>query len=125
MVRETKKQIKAQAINDVQKQFARKMADVELSRNYWRTCATNAQEENRQLRIDARKLEEENGELKQKIQQYEDWIERMQEFCGLSDGERQKAFMIYMDSIKAQAERDEALKHTADFFDRFTSVLFM
>lgn len=124
MTKETKKQIKAQVINDVQKQFARKVADVESSRDYWRTCATNAQEECRQLRINARKLEEENGELKQKVLQYEDWVERMQEFCGLPDGERQKAFTTYMDGVKAQTERDETLKHTADFFGHFTSMLF-
>lgn len=123
-MKETKKQIKAQVINEVQKQFARKVADVESSRNYWRTCATNAQEENRKMRIKASKMEEENEELKQKVQQYEDWIDRMQEFCGLPDGERQKAFTTYMDGIKAKAERDEAMKHTADFFGHFTSILF-
>jgi len=124
-MKETKKQIKAQVINEVRRQYDQKLQQKTEAIAAWQKRYMESDAVRRDVSKECRQLRDENLELKQKVQQYEDWIERMQEFCGLPDGERQKAFTTYMDGIKAKAERDEALKHTAEFFGRFTSVLFM
>ena len=124
-MKESKKQIKAQVVNEVRRQYDDKLIDKDNRITNLNKVVNDLSKHCREKEIEIDKLSDENSLLKEKVSMYEDWIERMQEFCGLPDGERQKAFTTYMNGIKAQAERDEALKHTADFFGRFTSVLFM
>lgn len=119
-MKESKKQIKAQVINEVQKQYSKRIKQVEETRDYWVARSLNAEEENKQLRSNISKLEKENAELKEKNAQYEDWVERMQEFCNMPDGERQQAFKTYMDSI----ELDETLNELSNTYSKMFSLFF-
>lgn len=88
MGRQSKKQIKAQLINEVAKTYADKLQReqdkvVMLGRMY-QTMKTTAD-----------KLKEENLKLQEKVEQQEDWIHRLQEFMDMDDDTRQKAIAEY------------------------------
>ena len=88
MGRQSKKQIKAQLINEVAKTYADKLQReqdkvVMLGRMY-QTMKTTAD-----------KLKEENLKLQEKVEQQEDWIRRLQEFMDMDDDTRQKAIAEY------------------------------
>lgn len=59
-------------------------------------------------------LKRENFELKDKIQQYEDWIERLHEFMGINESDRQ----AYFDNLHKQKQFDQAL----DKINLYTSL---
>ena len=121
-MKETKKQIKAQLINEVRKQYERKVADIEQNRDYWRTCAIGAQNDNAELIRHKHSLENENAALKDKLAKYEEWVERMQDFCNMPEGERQQAFKTYLDGIKAKTEHDQAMATIGSMFGRMASL---
>lgn len=50
-------------------------------------------------------LKRENLELKDKVQQYEDWIERLHEFFNMNENDRQ----AYFDHLQKQKQLDQAL----------------
>lgn len=88
MGRQSKKQIKAQLINEVAKTYSDKLQReqdkvVMLGRMY-QTMKTTAD-----------KLKEENLKLQEKVEQQEDWIRRLQEFMDMDDDTRQKAIAEY------------------------------
>ena len=123
-MKETKKQIKAQAINEVRKLYEQKMEQMIRSIDALRQKCSEAEASCRQIRKDCARLRDENEELKQKVAQYEEWIDRMQEFCNLPEGERKKSFLTYMDSIKKRIERDDEMKAAESFFNHYISLLF-
>jgi len=69
-------------------------------------------------------LRDENKTLKQKLSQYEEWVERMQEFCNLPEDERKQAFLTYIDGIKSRKERDEAMKGLSSILNHCMSLFF-
>lgn len=84
-MKETKKQVKAQLTNEIAKQYAKrekslKEYSISLEKRY--NCAMEHM----------RKLENENIELKDKVEQYEDWIRRLLEFMDMTPEEREKYF---------------------------------
>lgn len=88
MGRQSKKQIKAQLINEVAKTYTDKLQReqdkvVMLGRMYQTMKAT------------ADKLKEENLKLQEKVEQQEDWIRRLQEFIDMDPDTRQKAIAEY------------------------------
>ena len=85
-------------------------------------------EEHSKLRIEAlnraqktieanQKLREENDELKEKIRVYEEWLDRMQEFCNLPEEERLNAVKNYQTKIKTNAAMKEIAKVFSPYFD--------
>lgn len=55
-------------------------------------------------------LKDENIRLKDKVAQYEDWIERLQDFLNIEDSEeREAAFQTYMKEKKAKAELSDMI----------------
>lgn len=50
-------------------------------------------------------LKRENLELKDKVQQYEDWIERLHEFFNMNENDRQ----AYFDHLQKQKQLNQAL----------------
>ena len=88
MGRQSKKQIKAQLINEVAKTYADKLQreqdKVERLVRMYHTAKTNAD-----------KLKEENLKLQEKVEQQEDWIRRLQEFMDMDPDTRQKAIAEY------------------------------
>lgn len=65
-------------------------------------------------------LERENEELKEKIQQYEDWIERLQNFVNMDPDERERAIQKYREEERIRKMTDSLLS----VFSRYTSNLF-
>ena len=124
MAKETKKQIKAQVINEVRRKYDEKLVEKDERIVNLNRIVDKLSNSCRDKEIENDKLREEMSLLKEKVRQYEDWIERMQEFCDMPDGERQQAFKTYMNGINEQAKKDEALKHTAEMFNSLTSILF-
>lgn len=59
-------------------------------------------------------LKRENFELKDKIQQYEDWIERLHEFMSMNESDRQ----AYIDNLHKQKQLNQAL----DKINLYTSL---
>ena len=124
MAKESKKQIKAQVINEVQRLYQRKIESYEERIKRLSDMFQNEQERNRELRSKCSKLEENNTELTEKVTQYEEWIERMQDFCNLPENERQKAFTTYLDGIKSKTKANEAISNLERMYSAFTSILF-
>lgn len=125
MKKETKKQIKGQVINEVSRRYKTQLLEVEEREKKWRKCWIDACGTIEKFRKHNEELKEENDSLKGKIKQYEEWIERMQEYCNLPDGERESAFKTYLDGIKAKKESAEVLSRLGKMYSTiFGSHLF-
>ena len=107
-MKETKKQIKAQLVNEIAKQYAKREESLKE-----RICFL----EERQIRANSRiaELEKENIELKDKVEQYEDWIRRLQEFMDMEPDARDKAIA----DLKVRSEISQNMKGVMDFYSRF------
>ena len=81
MAKQSKKQIKAQVINEVQRSYQHKIESYEERIKRLSDMFQKEQNSNRELRLKCSKLESTNTELSEKVSQYEEWIERMQDFC--------------------------------------------
>lgn len=64
-------------------------------------------------------LQKENEELREKVEQYEDWIERLQEFVNMPEGTREKEIKLYI----AEQKRKEMFEAEADFFTHLFSFI--
>lgn len=108
MAKESKKQIKAQAINECAKQFRSRIENLEFR--------LNAQV---QMNLDLRKkngdLLVENLKLKEQLEKYEDWNRRLQEFMDMTPEEREK---IIQDS-KLRVSTNQRLNKIMDMFQYF------
>lgn len=87
-MKETKKQIIARIRNEVAKAYNDKIKDLEARNKRLLDDFVEMARKNRDLRNSVE-------ELNEKISQYEDWINRLQEFCNLSDNEREEAMNRY------------------------------
>ena len=124
MAKETKKQLKAQIINDVQRSYRNKMESYEERITNLSNLFQKEQEYSRKLGKKCAELEESNNELKEKVAQYEEWVDRMQDFCNLPENERQQAFVTYLDEIRSKTEANEAISRLQRMYSAFTSILF-
>ena len=88
MERKSKKQIKAQLINEVAKTYVDKLQR-EQDKVERLGCMYHT------MKITADKLKEENLKLQEKVEQQEDWIRRLQEFMDMDSDTRQKAIVEY------------------------------
>lgn len=82
-MKETRKQIEAQVRNKLARQYNQRLelahkSKTEAWNSYYKACKDNQD------------LREENERLKEKVEQYENWIERLQEFCNMPEGMREK-----------------------------------
>lgn len=122
-MKETKKQIKAQLTNELQKKYDKRLSEAMAKGEEWKKRYFEANDKLNKKCKECKNLEEENEELKQKLDEYKDWIERMQEFCNLPDGEREPAFKEYLDGIKAKKNADESFTAISRLFQPFFSSL--
>lgn len=83
-MKQTKKEIEATLRNKLAKQYSEKME------NYQERIDRLAKElhDERSKRLEAQRQAE---ELKEKVEQYEDWNRRLQEFMDMSEEDRQNA----------------------------------
>lgn len=68
-------------------------------------------------------LIQENMQLRDKVEQYEDWIHRLQEFCNMPDGEREKAIAAFQAEQKAQHKYAEFVGNL-EFYQRALGIMF-
>lgn len=111
---ETKKQIVARVTNEVSKKYSQRIKD--LTENIRFLTTKNSELYNNNVELRAK-----YSEALEKIQQYEDWINRLQEFCNLPDNEREDAIKLYLKEKKNAAARDSILS----MIGKYTSILFM
>jgi len=94
-MKETRKQIEAQVRNKLARQYNERLelaykSRVEAWNSFNRVCKDNQD------------LREENERLKEKVEQYENWIERLQEFCNMPEDMRDKAIQKFVEEVKMQ-----------------------
>ena len=118
----TTKQVTAQVVNKVQRQYAQKMEGYERRIGNLTEQLMKARQRVSELADKCSQLEHDNDELRQTNIQYAEWVERMQDFCNLPEDERQKAFKTYMDGIKAKSEADEAMARIGRMYGSITSL---
>lgn len=107
-MKETKKQIKAQLINKIAVQYAKREKSLKERIGFLEGQYTRAMGR-------VSDLEKENIELRDKVEQYEDWIERLQEFVGMDPDSRDKAIAQF----KVRAETDAKLNKLFNLYRRF------
>ena len=111
-MKQTRKQIKAELINELSAQYKKsyenRIKHLEDNLHVSIERCDKLQKKNFEL-INR------NDELEQKVIQYEDWINRLQTWCNLSDDEREKAIKQYKD----EREGSENLKEVMKMFDMY------
>lgn len=107
-MKETKKQIKAQLINEVSAQYRYKMARLENQIKYMENRLAQQHQETLEYRQRALKAEEE-------LEKYQDWNRRLQEFMDMEPDARDKAIA----DLKVRSEISQKMKGIMDFYSRF------
>ena len=107
-MKETKKQIKAQLTNEISLRFKKRIDVLETELKCVRS-------ELRECDNQRRKAEHTVLELQDKVEQYEDWIRRLQEFMDMEPDARDKAIA----DLKVRSEISQKMKGVMDFYSRF------
>ena len=99
MKRENRKSIEANLRNKLAAQYKEKSDNLQKRLDY-------LDKSYREMHQRARKAEIERDELKDKIQQYEDWIQRLQEYMDMNDDDRK----AYIETLRAQDQLKQAVE---------------
>ena len=108
-----KKQIEAALRNKMAAQYTNKVADLNKQIDMLRKS-------NKEYRERAYKAEQEKLELQDKVNQYEDWNNRLQEFMDMSDEDR----AAYVENLKKTKELNDAIERFG-FYGKMLGRLFM
>ena len=112
-MKQTKKQIEAALRNKMAAQYTNKVADLNKEIDMLRKS-------NKEYRERAYKVEQEKLELQDKVNQYEDWNNRLQEFMGMSDEDR----AAYVENLKKTKELNDAIERFG-FYGKMLGRVFM
>ena len=112
-MKQTKKQIEAALRNKMAAQYTNKVADLNKEIDMLRKS-------NKEYRERAYKAEQEKLELQDKVNQYEDWNRRLQEFMGMSDEDR----AAYVENLKKTKELNDAIERFG-FYGKMLGRVFM
>ena len=107
-MKETKKQIKAQLINEVSAQYRYKIARLENQIKYMENRLAQQHQETLEYRQRALKAEEE-------LEKHQDWNRRLQEFMDMEPDARDKAIT----DLKVRSDISQKMKGIMDFYSRF------
>lgn len=108
MKQETKKELKARLTNEIATRFKNKITSLE------HRCKTlGAMYHNETLKV--QQLKQENLDLKDKVEQYEDWINRLQEFMDMDSKTREETIQ----GLKLQTATSARLNKIMDMFQYF------
>lgn len=107
-MKESKKQLKAQLTNEISLRFKKRIDVLETELRCVRS-------ELRECDNQRRKAEHTVLELQDKVEQYEDWIRRLQEFMDMEPDARDKAIA----DLKVRSEISQKMKGVIDFYSRF------
>ena len=102
MAKESKKQIKAQAINEVEKRYRDKITALTIEVKKWVNEVLILRNENRQLK-------DENLKLTAELEKYEDWNRRLQEFMDMNPEEREQYITNMQIQTKVSQKMDSFL----------------
>ena len=108
-----KKQIEAALRNKMAAQYTNKVADLNKEIDMLRKS-------NKEYRERAYKAEQEKLELQDKVNQYEDWNNRLQEFMDMSDEDR----AAYVENLKKTKELNDAIERFG-FYGKMLGRVFM
>lgn len=89
-MKQTKKQIEANLRNKLAKEYNNKIES-------YKNKIVKIYNELNIANNKTKELEDSNLELKEKISQYEDWIDRLQEFCNMNKEDRKFAINEFRD----------------------------
>lgn len=114
-MKETRKQIEAQVRNKLARQYNERLelahkSKAEAWNSFNRVCKDNQD------------LREENERLKEKVEQYENWIERLQEFCNMPEDMRDKAIQKFAEEVKMQEVFDTLTDRVGWFAHIFSTL---
>ena len=112
-MKQTKKQIEAALRNKMAAQYTNKVADLNKEIDMLRKS-------NKEYRERAYKAEQEKLELQAKVNQYEDWNNRLQEFMDMSDEDR----AVYVENLKKTKELNDAIERFG-FYGKMLGRVFM
>ena len=112
-MKQNKKQIEAALRNKMAAQYTNKVADLNKEIDMLRKS-------NKEYRERAYKAEQEKLELQDKVNQYEDWNNRLQEFMDMSDEDR----VAYVENLKKTKELNDAIERFG-FYGKMLGRLFM
>lgn len=112
MTKLSKKEIENQLRGKIAKQYTEKVAKLEDEIN--RLHKANVEYRNR-----AYKAEQEKLEMQDKLNQYEDWNNRLQEFMDMSEEDR----LAYVENLKKTKELDKAIEGFG-FYGKMLSRVF-
>jgi len=108
-----KKQIENTLRGKIAKQYTEKVAKLEDEIN-------RLHEANTEYRTRAYKAEQEKLEMQDKLKQYEDWNNRLQEFMDMSDDDRK----AYVENLKKTDELNKAIERFG-FYGKMLSRVFI
>lgn len=112
MSRITPNEIRERTRQEVAKRYTKKIDDLKVQMAKLESIIFN-------LRESYAILKQENDELKEKARQSEEWIERLQDFCNMSDEERNNI----VEQWKAEKIRNEKLNGLFTIYQRYLDVL--
>lgn len=112
-MKQNKKQIEAALRNKMAAQYTNKVADLNKEIDMLRKS-------NKEYRERAYKAEQEKLELQDKVNQYEDWNNRLQEFMDMSDEDR----AAYVENLKKTKELNDAIERFG-FYGKMLGRVFM
>ena len=112
-MKQTKKQIEAALRNKMAAQYTNKVADLNKEIDMLRKS-------NKEYRERAYKAEQEKLELQDKVNQYEDWNNRLQEFMDMSDEDR----AAYVENLKKTKELNDSIERFG-FYGKMLGRVFM
>ena len=113
MTKLSKKEIENQLRGKIAKQYTEKVAKLEDEINRLR-------EANVEYRNRAYKAEQEKLEMQDKLNQYEDWNNRLQEFMDMSEEDR----LAYVENLKKTNELNKVIEQFS-FYGKMLSNVFI
>ena len=122
-MKETKKQIRAQLINEVRKQFEFRLQQKDDQIAHMQTLFNREQDRRIALEQKNNELVDANLRLREQVKAFEDWTERMQDFCNLPEEERGPAFRTYLDELRTRQQSEEAMNGLVDRLSVYSSFL--
>ena len=119
MKQKTTSQIREQVRKELTKTFEKKykylIDDLEKYKDLYHTEMQKRVHKN----YECAELKEENAKLKEKITQYEDWIERLQSFMDINDDEERKtAFETFINERQSRVEFNSLMSVYTKMFNR-------
>ena len=108
-----KKQIENELRGKIAKQYTEKVAKLEDEIN-------RLHEANAEYRTRAYKAEQEKLEMQDKLKQFEDWNNRLQEFMDMSEEDR----LAYVENLKKTNELNKAIERFG-FYGKMLSNVFI